>query len=106
MPHSSFLLSILPNMYSAHKAGHNELGDFYFARGDLNAALRSYLRLRDYCATSQHVIDMCMSVINVSIHLQNFAHVINYVTKAEQTPELTDKIIINKLKVRNSLPII
>eukprot|EP01122_Echinamoeba_exundans_P003112 TRINITY_DN13265_c0_g1_i1.p1 TRINITY_DN13265_c0_g1~~TRINITY_DN13265_c0_g1_i1.p1 ORF type:complete len:464 (-),score=128.40 TRINITY_DN13265_c0_g1_i1:77-1264(-) len=81
------------------RTGHSELGDFYFSRGDLNAALRSYLRLRDYCSTSAHIVDMCMNVITVSIHMHNFAHVINYVSKAEQTPELNDQVIINKLRV-------
>ena len=40
-----------------------------------------------------------MNVIKVSIHMHNFAHVINYVSKAEQTPELNDSAIINKLRV-------
>jgi COP9 signalosome complex subunit 1 len=87
------------NFLSRLQTGHSELGDFYFSRGDLNAALRSYLRLRDYCSTSAHIVDMCMNVITVSIHMHNFAHVINYVSKAEQTPELSDQVIINKLRV-------
>jgi COP9 signalosome complex subunit 1 len=40
-----------------------------------------------------------MSVITVSIHMQNFAHVMNYVSKAEQTPDLSDKTVQDKLKV-------
>jgi COP9 signalosome complex subunit 1 len=42
---------------------------------------------------------MCMNVIKVSIEMGNYAHVSNYVAKAEQTPDLTDKVVIAKLKV-------
>jgi COP9 signalosome complex subunit 1 len=33
----------------------------------------------------------------------NFAHVMNYVAKAEQTPDLTDKVVVAKLKVAGGL---
>lgn len=79
--------------------GHNDLGDFHYERGDLNAALKCYVRTRDYCTTSKHIISMCLNVIKVSIEMGNFAHVINYVNKAEQTPDLQDPVVIAKLKV-------
>ena len=68
------------------RMGHNDLGEFFYDRGDLNAALRSYVRTRDYCTTAKHIIQMCLNVIKVSIEMGNFAHVINYVNKAEATP--------------------
>jgi COP9 signalosome complex subunit 1 len=79
--------------------GHNDLGDFYYNRGDLNSALKCYVRTRDYCTTSRHIIQMCMNVIKVSIEMGNYAHVVNYVAKAEQTPDLTDKTTISRLRV-------
>lgn len=33
---------------------------------------------------------MCLNVIKVSIYLQNWSHVLSYVSKAEGTPEYTD----------------
>lgn len=81
------------------RTGHNDLGDFHYNRGDLNAALKCYVRTRDYCTTSKHIIQMCLNVIKVSIELGNYAHVVNYVAKAEQTPDLSDKVVIAKLKV-------
>lgn len=81
------------------RTGQNELGDFHYNRGDLNAALKCYVRTRDYCAMPKHIIQMCLNVIKVSIELGNYAHVVNYVTKAEQTNDLTDKVTIAKLKV-------
>lgn len=65
--------------------GHNELGEFYYRRGDLNSALKCFVRTRDYCSTNKHVLDMCLNVIRVSVQLGNFMHVSNYVSKAEQT---------------------
>eukprot|EP01115_Flamella_aegyptia_P009103 TRINITY_DN3851_c0_g1_i2.p1 TRINITY_DN3851_c0_g1~~TRINITY_DN3851_c0_g1_i2.p1 ORF type:complete len:317 (-),score=105.72 TRINITY_DN3851_c0_g1_i2:149-1099(-) len=81
------------------RMGHNELGDYYYNRGDLNSALKCYVRTRDYCTTSKHIIQMCMNVIKVSIEMGNYAHVVNYVAKAEQTPDLSDKVTVAKLKV-------
>jgi COP9 signalosome complex subunit 1 len=81
------------------RMGHNDLGDFYYNRGDLNSALKCYVRTRDYCTTSRHIIQMCMNVIKVSIEMGNYAHVVNYVAKAEQTPDLTDKTTISRLRV-------
>jgi len=85
------------------RMGHNDLGDFHYNRGDLSSALKCYVRTRDYCTNSKHIIQMCLNVIKVSIEMGNFAHVVNYVAKAEQTPDLTDKAVIAKLKVCSGL---
>jgi len=82
---------------------HSKLGDFHYSRGDLNAALKSYVRMRDYCTTSNHILQMCLNTIKVSIELSNYSHVVNYVAKAEQTPDLKDKVIISKLKIASGL---
>ena len=54
----------------------------------LQNAFKSYVRTRDYCTTGKHVIQMCLNVIKVSIELGNYVHVNNYISKAEQTPEV------------------
>ena len=79
------------------------MGAFHYERGDLNAALKCYVRTRDYCTTPQHIIDMCMNVIRVSLEMGNYAHVASYVAKAEQTPELTDVVTIAKLRAASGL---
>jgi len=66
--------------------GHNDLGDFHYERGEFNTALRCYVRTRDYCTTSKHIISMCLNVIRASIQMSNFTHVANYIAKAESTP--------------------
>jgi COP9 signalosome complex subunit 1 len=78
--------------------GYNDLGDFHYGRGDLQHAFKCYVRTRDYCTTSKHIISMCLNVILVSIELGHFVHVSNYVSKADQTPDVQDPVVVAKLK--------
>ncbi|KAF7844667.1 COP9 signalosome complex subunit 1 [Senna tora] len=80
------------------RMGYNDFGDFYYAHGQLGDAFKSYVRTRDYCTTSKHIIHMCMSAILVSIEMGQFTHVTSYVSKAEQTPEALDQITVAKLR--------
>uniref|UniRef100_A0A6B2L483 PCI domain-containing protein n=1 Tax=Arcella intermedia TaxID=1963864 RepID=A0A6B2L483_9EUKA len=85
------------------RTGYNDLGAFHYDRGDFNASLRSYIRTQDYCA-SEHMIEMCMHVIKVSIAMNNFVHVLTYVAKAESTPGIaTNKVVEAQLKVTAGL---
>lgn len=86
--------------------GHNDLGDFHCERGDFQAALKCYVRTRDYCTTSKHTISMCMNVIKVSIHMGNFTHVSNYVTKAESTPDVSDGVLQAQLRCAAGLALL
>ncbi|KAH7306636.1 hypothetical protein KP509_22G023200 [Ceratopteris richardii] len=83
--------------------GYNDLGDFYNERGDLQQAFKNFVRTRDYCTTSKHIISMCLNVILVAINLGQFHHVSNYVAKAEQTPDNLEPLIVAKLKVAAGL---
>ena len=47
--------------------GYRDIGDFQRKSGDLSAAIRSYSKSRDYCTTSQHILDMCLSIIDVGL---------------------------------------
>eukprot|EP00252_Welwitschia_mirabilis_P017230 TRINITY_DN38206_c0_g1_i1.p1 TRINITY_DN38206_c0_g1~~TRINITY_DN38206_c0_g1_i1.p1 ORF type:complete len:440 (-),score=62.48 TRINITY_DN38206_c0_g1_i1:314-1633(-) len=81
------------------RMGYNDLGDFYYAHGMLGDAFKNYVRTRDYCTTSKHIIQMCLNVILVSIEMGQFMHVSNYVTKAEQTPDVQDQwVTMAKIK--------
>nr|CCA15119.1 COP9 signalosome complex subunit 1 putative [Albugo laibachii Nc14] len=66
------------------RMGHNDLGEFYYHLGDLPSALKSFAQARDYCTTDKHNIEMCLNVIKVALHLQNYIHVTNYVMKLNQ----------------------
>lgn len=78
------------------RMGHNDLGDFYYHRGDLTSAFKCYVRTRDYCTTPRHIVAMCLNVIRVSVEIENFAHVQNYVQKASQVPDLNEPIIVGR----------
>ncbi|RWW79609.1 hypothetical protein BHE74_00012100 [Ensete ventricosum] len=80
------------------RMGFNDLADFFYAHGQLGDAFKNYVRTRDYCTTSKHIIHMCLNVILVSIELSQFMHVSNYVSKAEQTPEQLDPVTHSKLR--------
>merc|ERR1719290_955658 len=73
------------------RRGHDDLGDHYLDCGDLSNALKCYSRARDYCTSFRHIINMCLNVIKVSIYLNNWSHVLSYVSKAQATPEVADR---------------
>lgn len=50
---------------------HIKLGDYYYKKGDLPSAMKNYVRTRDYCMTSQNVLDMCFNTIKVN-HVNSF----------------------------------
>lgn len=80
------------------RRGHDDLGDHYLDMGDLSNALKCYSRSRDYCTSGKHQLNMCINVIKVSIHSQNWSHVITYVAKAEAVPEYaTEGTVASKL---------
>lgn len=85
------------------RMGYNDFGDFYYAHGALADSFKNYVRTRDYCTTSKHIIHMCMNAILVSIEMGQFTHVSSYVSKAEQTPEALDSITIAKLRCASGL---
>jgi len=85
------------------RVGQNDLGDFFYQRGDLANSLKRYAHSRDYCTTSKHIIHLCLNVIKVSLEMNNYSHVTNYVSKAEQTPDVNDPTIQPKLRVCSGL---
>lgn len=54
----------------------------------LQEAFKCYVRARDYCTTPKHISATYLNAIRVSIEQENFPHVSNYVSKAEQTPDV------------------
>ncbi|KAG6597971.1 COP9 signalosome complex subunit 1 [Phytophthora cinnamomi] len=80
------------------RMGHNDLGDFYYELGDLPAALKSFAQARDYCTTDKHIIEMCLNVSKVALHMRNFGHVTNYLSKLEQVnASQSDPILKSKI---------
>ncbi|UZJ52238.1 hypothetical protein CBS101457_001558 [Exobasidium rhododendri] len=62
---------------------HRDLGDHLRSMGNLTEALKYYIKTRDHCSTSEHVVEMCLNVIEVSLELGEFHSISAYVSKAE-----------------------
>ncbi|GMP61646.1 hypothetical protein CsSME_00024027 [Camellia sinensis var. sinensis] len=88
------------------RMGYNDFGDFYYAHGALGDAFKNYVRTRDYCTTSKHIIHMCLHAILVSIEMGQFTHVSSYVGKAEQNPDALDPITVAKLRAAAGLALL
>ncbi|KAI5891032.1 uncharacterized protein SCHCODRAFT_02627943 [Schizophyllum commune H4-8] len=65
------------------RMGHRDLGNFYRAVGDPATALKHFTKSREFCATGQHVLEMCLSVLELLIEQRNYTHLPTYVFKAE-----------------------
>ncbi|KAJ7084048.1 26S proteasome subunit RPN7-domain-containing protein [Mycena belliarum] len=65
------------------RMGHRDLGDFYRSVGEYPTALKHYTKSREFCTTSQHVLEMCLSVLELLIEQRNYSHLPTYVFKAD-----------------------
>ncbi|KAI5474841.1 COP9 signalosome complex subunit 1 [Pseudohyphozyma bogoriensis] len=69
------------------RMGHRDIARFLHRTGDLAGAIRSYTKSREFCTTSQHVLEMSIGVIEVALEMNNYAFVRNHVVKAESALE-------------------
>lgn len=44
---------------------HRDLGNFYRSVGDEATSLKHYTKSREFCTSSLHVLEMCISVLEV-----------------------------------------
>ena len=58
---------------------HRDLGDFFRTVGDYGTSLKHYTKSREFCTTSQHVLDMCISILEVL-----YSH-LSFITNTDQT---------------------
>ena len=61
--------------------GHDDLGQFYHATGDLAAATKAYNGMRQYCISPAHTSIMLQHIIHVGIDQQNWLSVQNTAQK-------------------------
>ncbi|XP_006455086.1 hypothetical protein AGABI2DRAFT_209370 [Agaricus bisporus var. bisporus H97] len=71
------------------RMAHRDLAEFYRSIGEYQLALRHHTKSRDFCTTSQHVLDMCLSVLELLIEQRNYSHLSTYVFKAEAALDST-----------------
>ncbi|KAJ3478810.1 hypothetical protein NLI96_g9502 [Meripilus lineatus] len=74
------------------RMAYRDLGDFYRSTGDFSTSLKHYTKSREFCTTGQHVLDMCMSVLELLLEQRNYAHITTYVFKADAALESSTTI--------------
>jgi COP9 signalosome complex subunit 1 len=79
---SELLAAKSTTVKEAIRLGHMNIADFHYQRGNLNEALKSYSRTKDYCSQPRHAFDMHMNAISISIDTDQYRNIGNYVTKA------------------------
>jgi len=84
---------------------HRDLAEFYLTTGEYGSALKHYTKSREFCTTSQHVLEMCMSILEVRtpntyatishdyvqllIEQRNYSNLSTYVFKADAALDAT-----------------
>ena len=76
----------------------NDLGDFYYERGDLVEAMKSYSRVREFISMPRHEEEMAVNVLIVSVGLNRLYNVSNFVGKLKE-----DVAQVTKDKLRAAL---
>ncbi|KAF8713551.1 hypothetical protein AX14_012932 [Amanita brunnescens Koide BX004] len=71
------------------RMAHRDLGNFYRATGDHATAIKHFAKSREFCTTSQHILDMCLAVIELMIEHRSYANLTTYIFKAEAALEAT-----------------
>ncbi|SRR5258708_26598649 len=74
--------------------GHRDLGEYYWSVGDPSQAIKHFNKSREYCTSSQHILDYSLNVLQLLIETCDYAHIATYVFKAEgalSPPETKDK---------------
>lgn len=61
--------------------GHEDLGNHFYASGDLVNAFKSYSRMRDFCTAPKHILDMSLQIIRVCIEQGNYMSVQSHIAK-------------------------
>ncbi|KAG5651159.1 hypothetical protein H0H81_009651 [Sphagnurus paluster] len=69
------------------RMAHRDLGSYYRSVGEYSSAVKHFVKSREYCATSQHVLEMCLSVLEIFLEQRNYAHISTYVFKADAALE-------------------
>lgn len=55
----------MQTLSDSSQMAHRDLGNFYRSVGDDSTALKHYTKSREFCTVSQHVLEMCLSVLEV-----------------------------------------
>ncbi len=63
------------------RLSHIDMGHLFFEIGEYTEALKNYMRAKDYCTISEHIIEICHHLIKVNWMLNNLGTVESYCMK-------------------------
>ncbi|XP_063693381.1 COP9 signalosome complex subunit 1-like [Bolinopsis microptera] len=81
---------------------HQMLGDHYHDCGDLSNAIKHYQKSRDYGTTVAHTMEFLLNIIKVSVYLNHWTSVSNYIKKTDHIDN-TDVKITRRLLLAKGL---
>ncbi|KAI9513524.1 26S proteasome subunit RPN7-domain-containing protein [Russula earlei] len=65
------------------RMAYRDLASFYRTTGSFENSLRHLTKSREFCATTQDMLEMCLSVLELLLEQRSFSHIPTYVFKAE-----------------------
>lgn len=70
------------------RMGNEDLGQHYYATGDLSNAFKAYFRMREHCTSAKHLADMMLRLVFVSIAQKGWIGAQSHLMKVEaQAPK-------------------
>ena len=70
--------------------GYEDLGNHFYASGDLANAFKSYSRMRDYCTAPKHILDMHLQIIRVCIEQGNYLTAQSHISKIKNSAKQSE----------------
>lgn len=83
--------------------GNEDLGTHYYTIGDLNNAVKSYSRMRDFCTTGAHIAATAFRIIAVAIEQKNWLAVQSQVHKVKNIQLKTEESARNQPKIQAAM---
>ena len=80
------------SMKDGIRMGCNDIGDLYERRGDLNAALKSFLRNRDYSHPAKYELEFVLNVLRVKINIPHLHQIESFAMKGDKNQLLEQKV--------------
>lgn len=65
------------------RMAYRDLSIFFRATGSFEGSLRHLTKSREYCSSTQEMLEMCLSVLELLLEQRSFSHIPTYVFKAE-----------------------
>jgi COP9 signalosome complex subunit 1 len=72
------------SMKDGIRMGYNDIGEFQYDRGELQASLKSFLRNRDYSHQSKYELEFVLNLLRVKINIPHFVQMDTYISKGEK----------------------